>query len=331
MENSRKRQHGPGLLFRKMGFQNQITVSRLAEEWMVRNRNQMKPSTHQKYESLIQNHICRYFGRIPAASLTCTQIERFSNELLFHGRMRGGGLSRKTVNDILILLSQILRFCEEEYGIPCTAVRCLKIQKKRERVLSIQEQDRLLDYLLDGMDIYKFAVFLALYTGIRIGELCALQWIDVLPDGIHVSKTMQRLRGAHGRTEIFLHEPKSESARRVIPLPSFLKEFIEQFRRPSGYVLQTDRLKYIEPRLMQKKFERMTKECGLEQVHFHSLRHTFATRCMEAGFDIKTLSEILGHSDVKTTLNRYVHSSPAVKQNNMDKLSLPFSSHSKVD
>lgn len=133
---------------------------------------------------------------------------------------------------------------------------------------------------------------------------------------------MQRLKGNSGKTEIMILPPKTSSSDRLIPVPEALLPIIEKYRKDSGYVLSLPNGKWTEPRLMQNKFAKYAKACGLEGVHYHTLRHTFATRCIEAGMDVKTLSEILGHSDVKTTLNRYVHSSFELKKRSIDMLSL---------
>ena len=130
-----------------------------------------------------------------------------------------------------------------------------------------------------------------------------------------------RIKNEHGKTEVKIGSPKSESSNRIIPTPKCLLPMINQFRS-NGYVLSNDKLKCTEPRLMQIKFGQMIAECNIEKTNFHALRHTFATRCIEAGVDVKTLSELLGHSDVKTTLNRYVHSSFELKQKSMEQLEM---------
>ena len=189
-------------------------------------------------------------------------------------------------------------------------------------MLSECEQNRLIEYLLNEMDIYRFGTLMALYTGIRIGELCALLWDDITDSFMVINKTMQRLKSEEGGTAVVVDSPKSESSKRIIPLPDFLLPYVQQFRKHSGYVIDGGKSGHSEPRVMQQKFRRFAKEVGLEEVTFHTLRHTFATRCVEAGFDVKTLSQILGHADVKTTLNRYVHPSFELKQKNMAKLTL---------
>ena len=176
------------------------------------------------------------------------------------------------------------------------------------------------------MDACKFGILLALFTGMRIGELCALRWDNISMRGqtIKIASTMQRLKDMEeGRgTKIVIGSPKSDTSIRTIPMTDYAAELCGRMRPGSStaFVL-TGTSDYMEPRTLQYRLEKYTKECGLEGVHFHTLRHTFATRCVEVGFEIKSLSEVLGHATTSVTLDRYVHSSIELKRSNMNKLS----------
>ena len=301
-----------------------LCVSDVMYRWLAHIHTRVKPSTLQKYESLTHNHILPELGNFPLSRISRALLEEFAEKRSKTGRIGGGNLSRKTVNDILIVLGLAMKFAEEEWDFTAPKIQLMREEKREARVLTQEEQSCLTSSLLEEMDIYKFGILLALYTGIRVGELCALQWEDVTDDCLYVSKTMQRLRQREsGKTGLVVGSPKSSSSRRKIPLPGFLQPYVAQFRMPGGYVIQTPRREHTEPRSMQFKFSQIASQCGLNNVTFHTLRHTFATRCIESGFDVKTLSEILGHADVKTTLNRYVHSSFELKRKNMEKLSFP--------
>ena len=168
-----------------------------------------------------------------------------------------------------------------------------------------------------------------MFTGIRIGELCSLKWsdIDLEKNILTVSKTMQRIKKLDGNTatKILIDSPKSKSSVRKIPLPEFIADILKKLRGNSDDYVLTGKKLYAEPRTMQYRFSAILKKLSLPKVNFHALRHAFATNCIALGFDVKTLSEILGHSSVEITLNRYVHSSMDRKRACMEVLNRQFS------
>ncbi len=301
-------------------------------EWLRIKRNYVKESTYIRYRNTIENHIKPQLGKYPINRISSTLLENFVSEKLQNGRLDGkGGLSPKTMTDIVIIIKESLKYAQSSgITIICNFDRIsLKKPNKEMRVLSVSEQQRLLEVLFDGFDRYKLGVFLCMYTGIRIGELCALKWknISLSERTLKIEQTMQRLQNedmnASYKTKILVTEPKSDAALRIIPLPDFVIEAVKPFvSSPDTYLLSGDCKSIVEPRIMQNKFKKYLKEAQVVDTNFHTLRHTFATRCIESGFDAKTLSEILGHSSVKITLDRYVHSSMQLKRSNMEKLSL---------
>ena len=283
---------------------NNLTLSNLMYEWLEHTKNSIKKSTYQKYECIIRNHIQeKGFGKTNTHYLNSNTLVCFSDSLLKESK-----LSAKTVNDILIVIGLALSYAEDKYGISKPKIQYVRENKREMRVLSIDEQRILENYLYSDLNNYKMGVLLALYTGMRVGELCALQWDDVSDKTIIINKTVQRLK-QNGKTVLEITEPKTHSSIRKIPVPDFLTPTLNQYRT-SGSVLKNRNGKPVEPRLMQLTFEKYINECGLPKTNFHALRHTFATRCVEVGFDIKSLSEILGHTDVKTTVHiNYPHTS----------------------
>ena len=284
--------------------------------WLASTVNTVKPSTFQKYESVIRNHIVNGLGNLHLRYLTSQTIDQFAASKL-QGENK---LSPKTVNDILSIIGMVFSFAEQEFGYTKPKIRRVKEEHKEIRVLSLEEQRKLEKYLLSDLNLYKLGIIVTLYSGLRIGELCALHWDDVRDGRIYVSKSYRRIKSGSS-TVLEVTSPKTTASVRVIPIPSSIQSIIEPFRS-AGPILKTRSGKQVEPRLMQAKFHKYLSESGVDNANYHSLRHTFATRCIEAGFDVKTLSEILGHTDVKTTLNRYVHSSYELKQNNMEKLKI---------
>ena len=293
------------------------TVVDIMWEWLEQNKNQLKISSYQRYCVTIQNHISNQLGKIQIKHLTPDTIVKFTNDLLTNQH-----LSRETANQVLIVLGMGLEFAKTQYQVIVPDIHLLKSARPKTRVLSVSEQQILVQYLLSEDDIFSFGILLALYTGLRIGELCALKWEDFTDNKIHVNKTMQRLKSDTEKTEVMILPPKTSSSDRVIPVMSALAPIIEKYRRTNGYVLTRPNGKFTEPRLLQHRFAKCIEACGIENAHFHALRHTFATRCIESGMDVKSLSEILGHTDVKTTLNKYVHSSFELKQSGINKLTL---------
>lgn len=303
---------------------NRKDFSCFCDEWLILSRNRVKESTFVKYHNTVRLHLKPKLGSYLPQNLNTLLIEEFSNELLTTG------LSPKTVRDILVILKAVLKHCRRQLGASFPDIEIIypKERKNDMRVLTLEEQKRFVDYLLSDMDEPKFGVLLALLTGMRIGELCALKWenITVSERMIHIFSTMQRLQvldgNANAKTKITVGEAKSLTSNRIIPLNDSAVTLCKRMQTSNGnaYVLTGDTMHFLEPRAVQYRLAKYTNACGLAGVHFHTLRHTFATRCVEVGFEIKSLSEILGHSSTKVTLDRYVHSSLDLKRANMDKL-----------
>ncbi len=294
-------------------------------KWAEQRRLTVKPSTYAKYRMVIESYIVPQLGSYHPSAFTTDLVESFKTHLLTERK-----LAVKTVRDILVILRMVVAFTRKQVPgeMPEFEIIYPRERKKEMRVLTQEEQERLVNYLTEDMDLCKFGVYLALTTGIRIGELCALRWRDIsLSDRtVTISATMQRLQNfdesRETKTVVSIDAPKSSSSTRSIPMTNNAVALCQRFQSPNGdaFVL-TGTETYMEPRALQYRFAHYAKECGLENVHFHTLRHTFATRCVEVDFEIKSLSEILGHANTSITLNRYVHSSMDLKKNNMDKLS----------
>lgn len=309
-----------------------ISYSELLNSWLQSERIGIKESTCARYTHLINTHIRPILGRYQIALISTELIENFVENKLTNGRVdQRGALSPKTVIDIVSILRSSIEYARyNDYDVMCNLDKLYVRNKRKEmRVLCRNEQACLVGVLLDEIDLSKFGVLLALYTGIRIGELCALQWedFDLENAALRIRKTMQRLQdfsnGSASKTKVVITEPKSCCSIRIIPLPQFIVEYAKQFAsHPQSYILSNEKNKYVEPRTMQYRFNKYIRLANIDPANFHALRHTFATRCVEIGFDIKSLSEVLGHANVNITLNRYVHSSFELKTENMNKLTL---------
>lgn len=305
-------------------FGNRHRFAFFCEEWLRASKNRVKASTLVKYHSILEKHIKPKLGGCFPLGITTALIEDFTHELL-----HTDGLSPKSVKDILVVLRSILDYTARQFpGVfPMVEILYPKDPKKEMRVLSQEEQTHFAEYLLADMDTCKFGIFLAMLTGIRIGELCALRWADISLEEktIRIRATMQRLRdmeqSGKSKTRVVIGSPKSETSMRAIPMTAQAAALCARMQCASGkaFVL-TGTEQYMEPRTLQYRLAKYTADCALDGVHFHTLRHTFATRAVEVGFEIKSLSEILGHASTKITLDRYVHSSMELKRDNMSKL-----------
>lgn len=307
-----------------------VSLNEVLNLWLLSVQRNVKEATYARYYHLVEAHIRAELGAYAIDRITPTVIENYISELLVHGRLDGkGGLSPKTATEILTIIKTVIDYAQYlGYGISMTPSK-INIKKKENhiRVLSASEQQQLEKVLLTNIDTVKFGVLLSLYTGIRLGELCALRWncVDLKSGIIKVQQTMQRIQNTdpteERRTKIIFTDPKTQTSSRTIPLPAAVLLIANSLQAsPNSFVLTGSPEKYIEPRTMQNHFKRIIRESGIPNVNYHALRHTFATRCVEVGFEIKTLSEILGHATVNITLNRYVHSSFELKRQNMNKL-----------
>ena len=272
--------------------------------WLNNSKIKNKKSTYSNYQYTIKSRIIPKFAKIKKKSISLELINKFTSELL------NEGLMEKTVKDILIILQQILKYGDINIKIPMP-----KVPKNEIQILKKDEQTKLEGELLKNLNEETFGIYFCLYTGLRIGELCALQWknIDLKNKKIKVKKTLIRIKNpdesAKKKTIIIIDEPKSSSSIREIPIPDFLIPLmgnLEENVTPDTFLVSGTE-KFIETRTYFNKYKKILNAIDMGNYNFHALRHTFATRCIENGCDPKTLSEILGHSSVKITLERYVH------------------------
>lgn len=302
----------------------------VTEFWLLNKANIIKASTFNHYKNLLNNNILPFLGEISISEISTVMMQDYIRLLSVNGRTdEKGGLSPKTISDIICIVKSILHYSESLGYHHCCASKYIgfRAENKEMRVLDLSEQQRLTAYLITDTDYTKAGVLLSLYTGIRIGELCALKWenFDFKGKKLLVKQTLQRLQNNTtniNKTYIAITDPKSRSSVREIPMPDFIcKIFLTMKQRGDKFVLSGSS-NPIEPRTMENRYNKIMYKLDIDGATFHTLRHTFATRSIEAGFDIKSLSEILGHSSVNITLNRYVHSSFELKAKNMEKLEI---------
>ncbi|MBQ8349874.1 MAG: site-specific integrase [Ruminococcus sp.] len=301
-----------------------LTVTQLFSEWHSSIKHKVKESTAANYYLKANKHILPAFGDKSAESIEDTEIYAFIES------KQKVGLSNRYISDMLIVMKSMFKYAVRTYHIynPMEYIKMPRAKNPEITLLDENEQAKLKEYIGHNQNKATLGVALSMTTGIRIGELCALQWKDINLEKriLTVSKTMQRvqIQGSDKKTKLVITEPKSESSRRKIPIPKGMIAFLEKFKgKDSDYIL-SGKEKPIEPRSMQYRFQKILKNVKLPSVHFHALRHIFVSTCVKLGFDVKALSELLGHSTVELTLNRYVHSSFEQKIKYMERLAVNF-------
>lgn len=298
--------------------------------WQEVNQSRRKGATNMKYVNLAEKHILPELGELKLTQFSTVLLSNFMNQKLSSGRIdRKGGLSPSYVRSMMLVVSAVLSFAvSEQLCAPIQAkVYQPAIRRREPEILDAAQQQRLEALLLEDMNGTKLGIYLSLQTGLRIGEVCALAWEDVdLPEAvIHVRHTIARVaddtENAAGKTRLIVDTPKTKTSARDIPISSSVMSVLLLMygKRASAYVI-SEREGFVSPRTYEYRFHQVLAEGNLRQVNYHVLRHTFATRCVEAGVDSKSLSELLGHAGVAITLNTYVHSSMERKREQLEKL-----------
>ena len=310
--------------------QNPISFKTATFQWLNTVKVNCKISSYNKYRNIAERVIIPQLGKYYLHEINNEILSSFATYLLTVGKQNHQPYSRKSANDICIILKQILKYASLTYDIALNVeISTIKIKQNNRniQVFSKEEQSKLCSFLPDNTNYIKLGILTSLYTGIRRGELCALKWNDIsfTKNTMMINKTAQRIQqldSSNRKTKVIITSPKSSCSIREIPMPISLSEILKKYVSSSDSYLLSGNQKCTEPRIMQYYFKKYLKLCNLPNYNFHTLRHTFATRCIELGFDVKTLSEILGHSSVNITLNNYVHSSFKRKQESMNKLSI---------
>lgn len=287
-------------------------------KWLSRKEQLVKESTYAAYSNIVVNHLLPQFGKMSLDSITEDKIQDYVFYLLRNGRLDGsGGMGERSAKDIVIVLKNTLRDAMRAKLIPTTVFEirfpntCVY---EKAKVLPVSIQQRLCQAVYLNLSNKSAGILLSLYTGMRIGEVCALRWgdIDLQERVIYVTHTLQRVYkkdlSGHGKSHLLLSSPKSKTSARCIPISQLLFPVLRKLNNdsPDTFFISGHE-KSIEVRTFRTFFEKFLQKNGIEKFNFHVLRHTFATRCIEAGADCKTVSELLGHASVNMTLNLYVH------------------------
>ena len=302
-----------------------ILFYEIAEEWLIFKKSKVKESTYENYNFVVHRRLNKTFR-----NMSIEELKEYNYNLYMERLMRK--LSHKTVKDTVITLKSILYFANERYeaNIRTDLIHLPGTFRKEILVFSHKEQNKIKEYCLHSEDTSSIGVLVSLFTGLRIGEICALKWKDIDFENatIKVSSTLQRIYKTNRvrnvkSTEVILTSPKTRYSIRTIPLNNKLYQVLKPLSKKykeNAFILTGREDKYIEPISYRNKYKKLLEKLNINYKKYHCLRHTFATKCQEIGMDSKGLSEILGHSSVNITLDIYVHSSFEMKKKYINKL-----------
>lgn len=271
-------------------------------DWLKNQKIYLKYSTFTNYCNISHNQIIPNLGNYEVDQLNNDILQEFILNRLKKGRCDGkGGISQKYAQDIITVLKLTLGK-EVEIQLPYCPPKEVEIFEKSDQIT-------LINSLQSKITNKNFGILLTIHTGLRIGELCALRWSDINFDAqlLHINKTMIRTYTKEDGSKLNITPPKTRSSIRTIPLNKWIMQYAVLLRGTDNEYIITGKEKYIEPNKYRLYYNRQLKDLDLPHRKFHSLRHTFATRCIECGCDYKSLSELLGHSNVSITMNLYVH------------------------
>ena len=320
-----------------------LTLQDWSTAWL---RDYAKPtvrhSTYLTYEGYCNKHVIPAIGNIRLKNLDVDALQKFFNDKAIGGRLDGesGGLSSKSLLNMRNMLHLVFKqavFNQLLSRNPLEAVKLSRVEPKEMRVLSKSEQAALEKVVGGSLDPIAGGIIIALYTGLRIGELMGLEWDDIdfgdnpylkvrrivvrqakpseadpdyeiLTEGVKTALMLGKVKTLKGNRTVYLSNHAVDALKRLRTRQQELKRSFGRGFNPKGFVFCNADGMVIEPRTYMDVFYSYAKVAGIPHANFHALRHTFATRAIELGMDINTLADMLGHAQASTTLNRYGHS-----------------------
>lgn len=315
--------------------EKEVLFKEVLDIWLEEIRQTHAISTYVKYAHIVKKYIIPYVQKIPIRQITPAYLYKFSDDLKYMSdlsvKSSRENRSYTFIQTTMMIINMTMKMAyakgivNEWNSIPCGRRK----KKTLVQVLSTEEQTKLEKYIKNTWSQTGFGIYLCLYTGMRLGEICTLKWenIHMQERYITICATVQRLsivqENGRNKSMLFLTSPKTDSSVRQIPFPSFLVPALERKLKSAEkneFLLISKSKGPMDPRTFQYQYKRFLHQAGIPYYNFHTLRHTFATRCITSGMDPKTLSEILGHADIKITMDYYFHSSFEFKKNQIEKL-----------
>ena len=310
---------------------NSKTMAYVLDMWLYNIELNIKNTTKQKYVFLIEKHIKPSIGSIEIRNINNEVVNKLIRDKFLKGNLLDhGGLSSSYIRTMIYIIKSAVAFASNKNM--CKRLDdIITIPKKdvsKVKIMDLEDYITLEKIIFSNYSLTGLGIALSLNAGLRLGEVCALSWKDIDFDNniIFVNHTVSRIMNENtsgNKTKLVLEKPKTSSSIREIPITSKLIPYICEIRKNSNseFVI-SDKKNFINPRTYEYRFHKYLEENNISQINYHALRHTFATKCIESGMDIKTLSELMGHSDITITLNTYVHSSLERKRDQIEKLSV---------
>ena len=306
----------------------QATFQTVSAHWQQDIRYTIKDSTFSNYKTILENHLLPEFGSTQIRRITNTGINRFVH------KKKNQGLSAGTIHVTLSVLRNVLGYAEKQGIYTSEPIRYPHLTGKNQEVqiMKLKDYEKLEKFLTENIDDFCFGLLLCMHTGIRVGELAGLRWgdIDFSQRKIRIQRTVIRIKnldqipdpvtGKIPKTCLYIGAPKTEHSNREIPLPDKLLFYAKRFCKDNSSYILSGTSKCMEPRVIQRRYATLLKKCGIPPIKIHALRHQFSCRWVEHGFDTKSLSEILGHTSVRTTLDLYVHIQAETKRQYMNQM-----------
>ena len=298
------------------------TLNEIYQEWRAMKRRLVKESSFSTYAINIEKHILPVFGM-------CRTVDNDTAQQ-FAFKLAAEGLSANTVKSVLLMLNMLLQYGYRRGWTERPDLRVILPREAKQaefHVLGLDDQRTFMCYLLAHITPFNLGIYICLCTGLRIGEICGLKWGDINLRArlLVVKRTVSRIyleNGGRWGTKVVVTPPKTRNSRREIPISSSLAALLRplaKYADPAAYILSGSDTP-VEPHRYRNYYQRLAGRLGVPLTKFHGLRHTFATRCIESNCDCKTVSSILGHANISTTLNLYVHPDMALKRKCIDRM-----------
>ena len=294
-----------------------------ADDWLALKKLTIKQTTFQRYEDCLNNHILPVFGN--------KQMNEINDEIIINYFITKQYLSSSTLKMNKYIIQAIINLANEYIQIQKIHFDYIKLKPEKQTNKTLDDQDYILltKYAMNNMSNISVCILLGLYTGLRIGEVCALQWKDVdFKQGcLYVSKTIVRIRTEQKQTKTCLQvtSPKTITSNRCVPIPEFVLNYLKKYKDGnSDDYISSNKKNFFDPRTIQKSFKQLMKKLNLsERYHFHSLRHTYGTKCIMHNIDVKSVCEMMGHSNVSITLSLDGHTSFQYKKELVNRFTAP--------